>query len=819
VPALLLFASGASALVFQVLWVKQLSIVVGVDVYAVTIGVSAFFAGLAIGGYALGRWADRVERPFRLYALVELGIAVLAMAGTLALGAAAGPFAVLEQWNGMLAWALPFALVGVPAALMGGTLPIVVRALRPRVGNIGSAGGRLYAANTAGAIAGTLLSAFALIPSLGVRGAAMAAAAINIAAAIGAFYLDRVAQPRDSAVDSVPKSVRLTTDARVALTLYSFAGAIALGYEVVWSQAIVQFLSTRSFAFAIVLATYLAGLAVGAALYARWADRVRDPWGMFALLIAAAGVVAIIEIALLGRWLVVLQTLAEAGVLALGGSDLAGMCTRFAVAAASIVLVPTVLLGAAFPLALRLIAQSGGIGRDVGAMVALNTVGGIAGTMLTGFVLVPVLGLVHSLALLAVAAAAVGLVAATQGPGVRRGARVAAMTIGVAALACAVLTPADRLASLLPGARGGTLVFYEESPGGTVAVVEQTAARNRFKRLYIQGVSNSGDAMPSLRYMRLQALLPLIVHRNEPHTALVIGLGTGITAGALMSYPGLEQRVCAELLPAVARAAPLFHGNFGAGLDPGLDIRLRDGRRELLQSAERYDLITLEPPPPSAAGVANLYSIEFYTLAAKRLRPGGVLAQWLPLPAQNDEDSRSLVRSFLDVFPHASLWTTEFHETLLIGSLEPMELDVQRIVARFNQPGVAGALREVGIGSPAALLATWITDRNGMERYAADAPAVTDDRPRIEYASWVRAKEVTRVLPRLLDLRTDPPLLNANAAFLAALADERQRLLTFYSAGLHAYDGDRELWARDLKRVLDQDRNNPYYRWVSGGEH
>jgi spermidine synthase len=203
--------------------------------------------------------------------------------------------------------------------------------------------------------------------------------------------------------------------------------------------------------------------------------------------------------------------------------------------------------------------------------------------------------------------------------------------------------------------------------------------------------------MPSLRYMRLQALLPLIIHGGEPRSALVVGLGTSITAGALLRYPGLERRVCAELLPAVVRAAPLFQGNFGAASDPRIEIRIRDGRRELLRNPQQYDLITLESPPPSAAGVVNLYSSDFYTLAGIRLRQGGLLAQWFPLPTQNDEDSRSLVRSFLDVFPHASLWTTEFHEMLLIGSFEPIELDAPRIAARFGQPEVAAALREVGI--------------------------------------------------------------------------------------------------------------------------
>ncbi|MFH0352514.1 MAG: spermidine synthase, partial [Chromatiales bacterium] len=574
---------------------------------------------------------------------------------------------------------------------------------------------------------------------------------------------------------------------------------------------------TRSFAFAVVLATYLAGLVVGAALYARSADRVRDPWGVFGFLIAAAGLVALLEIAGLGRWLVVLQTQTEAAVLALTGSQLAGMCARFAVAAACIVFVPTVLLGAAFPVALRLTVDAGHVGRDVGVVVALNTLGGVAGTICTGFVLVPALGLVRTLAALAIGAAAIGLFAVMRGPAVRPALRLATLALGAISILAAILTPSHRLASLLPGARGGSLAFYEESRGGTVAVVESQSGGNRFKRLYIQGVSNSGDAMPSLRYMRLQALLPLLIHGGEPRSALVIGLGTGITAGALLPFPGLEERVVAELLPAVVRAAPLFQGNFGAASDPKIEIRVRDGRRELLRSPERYDLITLEPPPPSAAGVVNLYSTDFYALAAVRLQPGGLLAQWLPLPTQNDEDTRSLVASFLDVFPDATLWTTELHEMLLIGSFDPIALDAPRIAARFNQPDVAAALREVGIASPAALLATWVTDRAGLQAYAGGAPPVTDDQPRIEYATWVRPKEITRVLPRLLGLRTEPPLQGADEAFLAAVADERERLLAFYSAGLHAYNGERGLWARDMRRVISEDGDNPYYRWFVGG--
>ena len=813
----LLFASGAAALVYQVLWVKQLSLLVGIDVYAVSTAVAAFFAGLALGGVLFGRHVDRIARPLRLYAALELGVAVLSVLATFTLGQAAPLFAVAEDRLGLLAWAGPFLLVGAPAVLMGGTLPVLVRAQAPAPGLVGRAGGGLYAANTAGAITGALVTPFVLLPLLGVRGTAVAAAAANVALAVAAAALDR-GVPRAVAATpaSRPRPVS-SSEARVALGLYALAGGIALGYEVVWSQAIVQFTSTRSFAFSVVLATYLAGLAAGSALYATWGDRVRDRWGMFGLLIGAAGLAGLLGIGSLGSWLPQWQAAVGTFVFAATSSELASMCARFAVAAASLMFVPTVLLGAAFPAALRLIVDAGCVGRGVGSVIAVNTVGGIAGSLATGFVLVPALGLVRSLGILAMAAAAVGIFAVLRDPASRRASRWAALGIALATVSSAVVIPSASLANMLVMVRGGKLAFYAESPGGTVVVLEQRAGSRTFRRLYIEGVSNSGDVMPSRRYMRLQALLPLIIHRGEPRSALVIGLGTGITTGALLRYPGLERRICAELLPAVVRAAPLFEGNFGAALDPRIDIRLRDGRRELRQSSERYDVITLEPPPPSAAGVVNLYSRDFYELARSRLEPGGLLAQWWPLATQNDEDSRALVKSFLDAFPHAALWTTEFHEMLLVGSSDPIELDAQRISARFRQPDVAAALREVGISTPAALLATWVTGRAGLERYAGDALPVTDDRPRIEYAAWLRRAEFQRVLPRVLELHTAPPLVGADERFRAAVADEGDRLLAFYSAGLRAYAGDRQQWARALGHVLNGDGENPYYRYFVGG--
>ncbi|CAB3628153.1 fused MFS/spermidine synthase [Achromobacter pestifer] len=817
--AALLALSGVASLIFQIIWIKQLSLIVGVEVHAIAAAVGAFFLGLAAGSWVLGRRADQSARPFLLYAGIEVAIAALGVGVTVLLAFGAPAFARGEAFSPLLAWLAVVLVVGIAPFFMGGTLPVLLRATG--AGRVGRAGAALYAANTGGAIIGALLPAFLLIPALGVRGAAWAAASLNLAAALGAWSLDRKSRP--AAGEALPPSVKspalaLPREAWAALGLYAAAGAVAMGYEVLWSQMVVPFMSTRAFAFSIVLAVYLAGLAAGAALYARCERWLGDPWRVFGFLVAGAGLIALVEAALLGRWLISAQSLAEASILRWTESDMAGMSGRFAVAASAVVLLPTLLLGAAFPAVLRIAVPPERRGQGAGAVLASNTLGGIAGTAVTGFLLLPYLGTVRSLALLTVIACCIGVAAIWRAQSASPLAKGLGVAFAGAAVILGIAVPVDHLARLLPGAQGGNLVFYEENHGGTVAVVQQGKGDQRFHRLYIQGVSNSGDAMPSLRYMRLQALLPLIVHAGEPRSALVIGYGTGITAGALSRYPGLERRVVAELLPGVLHAAPLFKGSYGASTDPGLEVRLKDGRRELLGSAERYDLITLEPPPPSAAGVVNLYSQDFYSLAAARLNPQGIVAQWLPLPTQNLEDTRALVASFINVFPHASLWTTEFHEMLMVGSMAPLPLDPARIAARFTAPNVKTALAEVGIASPAALLALWVTDRDGLARFAGQTPPVTDDRPAIEYATWVRPREVVRTLPALLSARGQPPLGRADAELTREIDRERNVLDLFYQSALAAYEGDRNEWARNAAALATASRDNAYLRWFTRGK-
>jgi spermidine synthase len=315
-------------------------------------------------------------------------------------------------------------------------------------------------------------------------------------------------------------------------------------------------------------------------------------------------------------------------------------------------------------------------------------------------VLIPLLGLVRTLGLLAVIAAGIGYFAVRKGHGVKKGRRQGVIAVGLLSVALALLTPVDKLASLLPGARNGTLAFYEEGRGGTVAVVTQGKGQKAFQRLYIQGVSNTGDAMPSLRYMRIQALLPLLIHNGEPRSALVIGFGTGITAGALtpLSRPRAPGRRRTAALGGQGRA--VVQGQLQRSRRSRRRCkRLRDGRQELLRNPQRYDLITLEPPPPSAAGVVNLYSRDFYQLATSRL-----------------QTSRAWSRSGCRCRPRIS---TTHARWCAASSMFPLRQPVDQRVprdaagglagtdrtgrgenqARFQQDSVRGTLQDVGIGS------------------------------------------------------------------------------------------------------------------------
>jgi spermidine synthase len=480
------------------------------------------------------------------------------------------------------------------------------------------------------------------------------------------------------------------------------------------------------------------------------------------------------------------------------------------------------MLGFVVPFVARLASSAPErFGRRFGVVYALNTFGAVLGAVAAGAWLVPWLGTARTLSALALLAALASLYVLARG--VPRELRVralgAATLLGLAGLAVGHgADPVRRF--LLSRVNPGSVLSYEEGRVQTVAVLqEDDDQRLSYLRMVTNQTSLTGTHLYARRYMTLLGHLPAIFG-NEARRANVICLGTGMTAAAVASYPGVERIDIAEISPAVVAAAPLFREASEAVLeDPRVALHVEDGRHVLLAGRQPWDLITLEPPPPRDSGVVSLYSTDFYELGRERLSPGGVLAQWIPLHSQSQDEIRMLVRSFVEVFPHVLGFLPVERELILLGSDLPLTLSEAALAERLAPEPVRRSLARVGLAEPEALLATALLDREGLLRLAGEAPLVSDDRPRVEYfARYGRRPSPPQAAPLAaaplpLERLVDGPVSEgfrqrferARRALLAALGS-----VWAFEAGRPA-EGKQLILGALLLRPED-----PYLLWAAG---
>lgn len=318
--------------------------------------------------------------------------------------------------------------------------------------------------------------------------------------------------------------------------------------------------------------------------------------------------------------------------------------------------------------------------------------------------------------------------------------------------------------------------------------------------------------MASKRYMRLQTYIPLLIHPGDPKSALVIGLGTGITAGAMSNVDSLVTRDVYELLEEVKEGTRYFEGNYNITTNSLVNIYIGDGRHQLAKTSKMYDMITLEPPPPTASGVANLYSNEFYQLSKSKLNKGGVVAQWWPIATQSVAASQSIVKTMLSNFKYVSLWTTEVHEMLLVGSDDPQNIDYQAIDSKLNKNSrMLASLTEVGISRTEQLMATFVAERASLEIFSHNAPIITDDFPLLEFDDWTNELVITEIMPQLLNMMVFPP--NVPDGKVENVKLEQKKLTVFYIASMAAYENQPEIWHRYMGWLLQQEHDNQYFNW------
>ncbi len=762
----LFFCSGMASLICETVWFKQLQYVLGSSTFSVSVVVACFFGGLAFGGWLGGRLADRSRHLLNLYALLEFSLALASTAVTLTLSSWETWVVLLAPWLGPesglfrpLAVLLSALILIVPTTLMGATLP-VLGTHQARSNNVLARRiGLLYGVNTLGAAVGCYLAGFILIGRLGVIRSALLASVIYMAIAAGAAIAVRLATRGDHrATDEAATGPGILEDVSAHrsagwLTLVFFLmGFVSIAYEVLWFRLLSYFGVHTVYAFAGMLCTYLLGLVLGSLINTKYlahrTDRHLTDLARLQVMVVAA---VVFSLALLGRSRSLLKAI-EGFEHRLGGADtLASLFSgqsSFLCLCLIVLLLPCTLLGIGFPLAMELTArQHTALGSRLGLLYGINTLGGVLGSLVVGFGLLPLLGSQGSYTVVVLSNLAIFVVLVASQPmlrGDRRLVREGAMAMAFL-FASGLILGKDYLKEALTKFLGAEVLAFRENADATFVVLGYHSPHTEpHQQLVVNGTSYANNSPPGRRYMSTLGHLPALLHA-DPHSALVISIGTGTTVGSLTLHPQLERIWAVDIAHEVFDLAPLFvplNHRFTESLR--VQKVVADGRHFLLGTDRRFDVLTFEPPPPIEAGVVNLYSREFYRLARRHMNPGALLCQWIPLDTGFEILPRMMIRTMLAEFPHVSLWIPNRMEAAVIASMDPLRIDLNRMRDRMSVPDLQADLVAYGLGEPEQLLATFVTADVGLADYAGTAPTVTDDQPRIEYFDHYSPKREIR---------------------------------------------------------------------------
>ena len=679
------FLSGAAGLVYEVVWARQLVLVFGNTTQAVSAILTGYFGGLALGSIVGGRIADRVRRPLRLYGLLELVlVGVVLVTPALFRGLHELYRSGYETFAGepltlaLIRYGLALLALAPATVLMGATLPTMARHLTRRRSELGGAFGRLYAMNTVGAIGGTLAAGLVLIELVGLTGALLVGATASGVAGLAALAVDLQGRRRPIGAEkrTEPEGAGPAgPDARaagptradapcLALAVAFVSGVTSLGYQLLWTRLLASGSGNTTYVFTLILATFLFGIAIGAAVVSRRIGRLPSPVG------------------LLGVMQLVVAALVLGGLVILSGA-VTGL--PYIARVLLVVLPATLALGVTLPLASTLVgSRDEGIGADAGKLLGANTLGAIGGTFVVPFALIPTLGSPRSVVLLATINVALGIVLLTRHARLsadwRRPVRtVGAVLAGLALVLATVPNPLVRDPGETRLLRTGSLLAAAEDEIAAVQAGGGTAGTS----LLVGGTGMTRLTVDA----KLMAYLP-IVTRPDSERMLVIAFGMGSTfRSGLIAGLGVDG---IELVPSVIDMFGWFYPDAPAVLaDPEAEVFVTDGRNFVELSDRTYDVITVDPPPPiESSGTSVLYSREFYVAAAGRLRANGVMMEWMPY-GQSVDEFRSHVRTFGDVFAHVLIaFGPTQRGVYMLGSAEPLAIEQDAVRGVLARGGV-----------------------------------------------------------------------------------------------------------------------------------
>jgi len=775
--------SGATGLIYEVLWARMLGLVFGATTLAISTVLAAFMGGLALGSALAGKFAQRIKKPLSVYGLIEILIAVYALLVPLLFRWIDHVYALIWQQlqPGYFTFSLwRFFLSGVvllvPTTLMGATLPVLAAVLVHSSGRDSNSVTRLYACNLAGAILGTLAAGFVLLPWLGVRTTIAVAAALNIIVGTIAILLQRRAQSQTDVAErvAVEDSVAEMDGGGFWFFAALVSGFVTIGTQVSWTRILTMIIGSSTYAFSIVVALFLIGLAIGAWIVAR-KDRSRSLRSSIFLVEVLTALSLLLSLFVLNKTPALLITLG----LSLHVASWLGLLTLQILSATLLILVPAVWMGMVMPLVLVWASSEGkkAVAR-VGRSYAINTVGAIAGAFITGFILIPKAStrftlLFAATCCLIVAGIAYCPVSSSGDPALKRSLAIGLTLVSIIVLF--IVAPRMNLADLSIGAydslvrviaktREGVtengpdrpqvheLLMYEEGPTATVSVRRDQDTVS----LAINGRANASDSIYDMPTQVMLGQLPLLIAPRIDN-GLIIGYATGITVGAMLQSP-IQSVTCVELERGTVAASEFFnHINNRPLDDPRTNLIIDDARTFLRVTPNRYDIIVSEPSHPWVPGVANLFTQEFFELGRARLKDDGIWVQWVQIYQLSTESLRVVLATYHKVFPHVLVFRVgglnKGKDLLLIGSNQPLNLD--RLSERFRDERIAAELARVDLKSEADVRGWFVCDESRLGPAVAGAKINTDDNMHIEMT-----------VPR----EAFRPLMQSNAEWVEALA-------------------------------------------------
>ncbi len=757
---LIYFASGACSLMDEVVWVRLLKLTLGNTVYASSIVVSTFMGGLALGALIMGRYSDRVVRRLRLYALLETIITISVLSLPWALGAVDKLYVwfyrVYDPTHRELLIVqviISGLILLVPSILMGSTLPLLGRFVTSLEKETGRLVGRLYAFNTLGAAVGCFLAGFVLIRAVGVMSTLYAAAALNLLVAFSGWFLSRLSgfeveeQDKEVRIISLEVVATKAADGRMFVLVLAFflSGAISIGYELLWMRSVVHLLSGYTYVFSSVLTIYLLGNVIGAGIGSGLAKNLKCPAAGFAVTLSLLGLCGIFYLPFLVLWTSKVLPVIDREV------ELANRIISFStylvkplVQSAFLFLIPAIIMGAGFPIALQAWANRvHKVGWSTGTAYGANTTGAVIGGLVTGLVLIPLLGTQLSMLVLGLAgiwvAGFMWLLFARSSKAVGRfGFLIAAglLTIIVLSMPSGLFNAVVKSNPKLPEQL--ELVAVEEGVSTTVSLYRDPQEDTLY--LYTSGQRVAGDTYFWRSDQKMLGHFGILLN-SDAKKVLSVGFGSGEST-ACMALHGLERAVCVEIAPEVVNLSLRFfrHINLGDNLNDEIDMIYMDAKNYIHLTDDKYDAIINDSiHPKHFAENSSLYAKEYFEDARKRLDKNGLFISWVP--THNVEPVsvlNSIVGTMMEVFPHVTLWymtPDPAQYFIVVGSEQWQYFSPKHMDGELSKDGVGNSLSEINIDNSKDIMSCYIGDENDLRRFIKSFSINSDFRPFIEFTT------------------------------------------------------------------------------------